>query len=129
MKKVILIVFLLAVAGSAGGWYYMRKSTKEPEVRTAQISRGDIVGAEAGHHAGMGGGAADIDAAQAGMGVWTPHDRHVQHSGSNEVVEVAARAHDETPVLDPLHGDSDVVHAILSITVTACPARRARGRA
>ncbi len=43
MKKLILIVFLLAVAGSAGGWYYMRKNTKEPEVRTAQISRGDIV--------------------------------------------------------------------------------------
>src|SRR6476660_302952 len=43
MKKLILIVFLLAVAGSAGGWYYMRKNTKEPEVRLAQISRGDIV--------------------------------------------------------------------------------------
>jgi HlyD family secretion protein len=43
MKKLILIVFLLAVAGSAGGWYYMRKNTKEPEVRTAQISRGDVV--------------------------------------------------------------------------------------
>src|SRR6476619_4669511 len=45
MKKLILIVFLLAVAGSAGGWYYMRKNTKEPEVRTAQISRGDIIDA------------------------------------------------------------------------------------
>ncbi len=43
MKKLILIVFLLAAVGSAGGWYYMRKNTKEPEVRTAQISRGDIV--------------------------------------------------------------------------------------
>src|SRR4051812_17633365 len=43
MKKLILIVFLLAVVGSAGGWYYMRKNTKEPEVRTAQVSRGDIV--------------------------------------------------------------------------------------
>jgi HlyD family secretion protein len=43
MKKLILIVFILAVAGSAGGWYYMRKNTKEPEVRTAQITRGDIV--------------------------------------------------------------------------------------
>src|SRR4029434_9532391 len=43
MKKLILIVFLLAVAGSAGGWYYMRKNTKEPEVRTAQITRGDVV--------------------------------------------------------------------------------------
>jgi HlyD family secretion protein len=43
MKKLILIVFLLAVAGSAGGWYYMRKNTKEPEVRTAPITRGDVV--------------------------------------------------------------------------------------
>jgi len=43
MKKLILIVFLLAVAGSAGGWYYMRKNTKEPEVRTAQVTRGDVV--------------------------------------------------------------------------------------
>src|SRR4051812_45685774 len=43
MKKLLLIVFILAVAGSAGGWYYMRKSTKEPEVRTAQVTRGDVV--------------------------------------------------------------------------------------
>jgi HlyD family secretion protein len=43
MKKLILIVFLLAVVGSAGGWYYMRKNTKEPEVRTAPITRGDVV--------------------------------------------------------------------------------------
>ena len=43
MKKLILIVFLLAVVGSAGGWYYMRKNTKEPEVRTAEITRGDVV--------------------------------------------------------------------------------------
>lgn len=43
MKKLILIVFILAVAGSAGGWYYMRRNTKDPEVRTAQVTRGDIV--------------------------------------------------------------------------------------
>src|SRR3954463_12355729 len=43
MKKLLLIVFILAVAGSAGGWYYMRKNTKEPEVRTAQVTRGDVV--------------------------------------------------------------------------------------
>jgi HlyD family secretion protein len=43
MKKLITIIILLAVVGSAGGWYYMRKNTKEPEVRTAQISRGDVV--------------------------------------------------------------------------------------
>src|SRR6185295_11013313 len=43
MKKLITIIILLAVVGSAGGWYYMRKNTKEPEVRTAQVSRGDVV--------------------------------------------------------------------------------------
>jgi HlyD family secretion protein len=43
MKKLISIIILLAVVGSAGGWYYMRKSTKEPDVRTAQVTRGDVV--------------------------------------------------------------------------------------
>src|SRR5262245_12189645 len=43
MKKLITIIILLAVVGSAGGWYYMRKNTKDPEVRTAQVSRGDVV--------------------------------------------------------------------------------------
>src|SRR5438093_1452023 len=43
MKKLILIIILLAVVGSAGGWYYMHKGTKEPDVRTSQISRGDVV--------------------------------------------------------------------------------------
>jgi len=45
MKKLITIIILLAVVGGAGGAYYMRKSTKEPDVRTAQITRGDIVDA------------------------------------------------------------------------------------
>ena len=43
MKKLITIIILLAVVGSAGGWYYMRKNTKDPDVRIAQISRGDVV--------------------------------------------------------------------------------------
>jgi HlyD family secretion protein len=43
MKKLITIIILLAVVGGAGGAYYMRKNTKEPDVRTAQITRGDIV--------------------------------------------------------------------------------------
>src|SRR6476661_9904874 len=43
MKKLITIIILLAVVGGAGGAYYMRKSTKEPDVRTAQVTRGDIV--------------------------------------------------------------------------------------
>ena len=41
MKKLITIIVLLAVVGGAGGAYYMRKSTKEPDVRTAQITRGE----------------------------------------------------------------------------------------
>src|SRR5215213_1298206 len=45
MKKLIVIIILLAAIGGAGGAYYMRKGTKEPEVRTAQISRGDIIDA------------------------------------------------------------------------------------
>ncbi len=43
MKKLITIIILLAVVGSAGGWYYMNKKPKDPEVRTAQVSRGDVV--------------------------------------------------------------------------------------
>ena len=43
MKKLLTIIILLAVVGSAGGWYYMRKNTKDPDVRIAQISRGDVV--------------------------------------------------------------------------------------
>jgi HlyD family secretion protein len=43
MKKLILIIIVLAAIGGAGGAYYMRKQTKEPEVRTAQITRGDVI--------------------------------------------------------------------------------------
>jgi HlyD family secretion protein len=43
MKKLILIIIVLAAVGGAGGAYYMRKQTKEPEVRTAPITRGDVV--------------------------------------------------------------------------------------
>lgn len=43
MKKLILIIIVLAAVAGAGGAYYMRKGTKEPEVRTAQITRGDVV--------------------------------------------------------------------------------------
>jgi HlyD family secretion protein len=43
MKKLITIIILLVVVGGVGGAYYLRKNTKEPEVRTAQVTRGDIV--------------------------------------------------------------------------------------
>lgn len=43
MKKLILIIIVLAGVGAGLGAYYMRKNTKEPEVRTAPITRGDVV--------------------------------------------------------------------------------------
>ncbi len=43
MKKLILTVIVLVAIVGAGSAYYMRKGTKEPEVRTAQITRGDVV--------------------------------------------------------------------------------------
>ena len=45
MKKLILIIIVLAVVGGGAGAYYMRKGTKEPEVRTAPVTRGDVVDA------------------------------------------------------------------------------------
>ena len=45
MKKLILIVFVLALVGVGAGAYYMSRPAKEPEVRTAQVTRGDIVDA------------------------------------------------------------------------------------
>jgi HlyD family secretion protein len=43
MKKLIAIIIVLAAVGAATGAYYLRKNTKEPEVRTAPITRGDVV--------------------------------------------------------------------------------------
>jgi len=43
MKRLILIIIVLAGVGAGAGAYYMRKNVKEPEVRTAQVSRGDVV--------------------------------------------------------------------------------------
>ncbi len=43
MKKLILIVVVLALVGAGAGAYYMTRPEKEPEVRTGQVSRGDIV--------------------------------------------------------------------------------------
>lgn len=43
MKKLILTIFVLAAVGVGAGAYYMRRGTKEPEIRTAQVTRGDIV--------------------------------------------------------------------------------------
>ena len=43
MKKLIVIIIVLAALGAGAGAYYMRKNTKEPEVRTAPVTRGDVV--------------------------------------------------------------------------------------
>ncbi len=43
MKKITSAVILLAAAGAGAGAFYMRRDVQPPEVRTAQISRGDIV--------------------------------------------------------------------------------------
>ncbi len=43
MKKLILIIIVLAGVGAGVGAYYMKKNTKEPEVRTGPITRGDVV--------------------------------------------------------------------------------------
>jgi HlyD family secretion protein len=43
MKRLILIVIVLALVGVGAGAYYMNRPAKEPEVRTAPVTRGDIV--------------------------------------------------------------------------------------
>jgi HlyD family secretion protein len=43
MKRLILIVIVLALVGVGAGAYYMNRPAKEPDVRTAAVTRGDIV--------------------------------------------------------------------------------------
>src|SRR5215212_4712121 len=43
MKKLLLIIVVLTIVGAGAGAYYMRRGTPEPEIRTAQITRGDVV--------------------------------------------------------------------------------------
>jgi HlyD family secretion protein len=43
MKRLIIIVVVLAAVGAGAGAYYMNRTVREPEVRTAQVTRGDIV--------------------------------------------------------------------------------------
>ena len=43
MKKLILVLIVLLAIGGAVAAYYMNKTTPEPTVTTAQITRGDIV--------------------------------------------------------------------------------------
>jgi HlyD family secretion protein len=43
MKKLLPIVIILAVVGAGGAVFYANRPEKEPEVKTLQISRGDII--------------------------------------------------------------------------------------
>ncbi len=43
MKKFIVTIIVLLAVGAAGGYYYMNRPVKEPEVRTSQVTRGNIV--------------------------------------------------------------------------------------
>ena len=47
MKKLIVILVVMAGVGGGAGAIYMRREAKPPDVRTAEITRGDIVDAVA----------------------------------------------------------------------------------
>ena len=49
----------------------------------------------------------DVDVAQAGVGVGAAHDRHVQHAGQLDVVDVGAEAGDQARVFAPAHRLAD----------------------
>lgn len=47
MRRIIVFIIVLVAIGVGAGAYYMRRSGPEPQVSTAQLSRGDIVDAVA----------------------------------------------------------------------------------
>jgi HlyD family secretion protein len=47
MKRIIVIIIVLVAIGVGVGAFYMRRSGPEPQVSTAQLSRGDVVDAVA----------------------------------------------------------------------------------
>src|SRR5918997_1053930 len=47
MKKLVVLLIVLVAIGAGAGAYYMRRSGPEPQVTTAQLTRGDIVDAVA----------------------------------------------------------------------------------
>lgn len=47
MKKLVVILVVLIAIGAGAGAYYMRRGGTEPQVSTAQLSRGDVVDAVA----------------------------------------------------------------------------------
>jgi HlyD family secretion protein len=43
MKRATLVVVAVVVVGISAGAYYMRRGSKEPQITTAQVTRGDVV--------------------------------------------------------------------------------------
>jgi HlyD family secretion protein len=43
MRRATLIVAAIVVVGISAGAYYMRRGTREPQITTAQVTRGDVV--------------------------------------------------------------------------------------
>src|SRR5437660_11989995 len=43
MKKMIIILVVLAVLGSAGGWLYYNADSRSPGFRTVQVERGELL--------------------------------------------------------------------------------------
>src|SRR3954454_9993223 len=43
MKKLIILVLVLAAAGVAAAWYFRRASVPDVQYRTAQVKRQDVV--------------------------------------------------------------------------------------
>ena len=43
MKKLLPVVIILAVIGAGGAVFYANRPEKEPEIKTLQVSRGDII--------------------------------------------------------------------------------------
>ncbi|MFL5243664.1 MAG: HlyD family secretion protein [Gemmataceae bacterium] len=43
MKKMIIILVVLAVLGSAGGWFYYNADSRSPGFRTVQVERGELL--------------------------------------------------------------------------------------
>src|SRR5207247_5220554 len=43
MKRVIVILFIIAAIGAGAGAYYMRQGKSEPTVNTSPITRGDVI--------------------------------------------------------------------------------------
>ena len=53
----------------------------------------------------------NVYALDGGVGVRAPHEHRVLHAGDDHVVDVAARAGDETPVLLARHAGADAFHS------------------